>query len=117
MHPVLDAFLAQTADGAAPTGSGLSSLVLFGGMIAIFYFVIWRPQAKERRKLQEFVTALKKGDEVVTQGGIVGTIVVVEDRTVTLDVGAGTKMRVLKSYVAGPFNKPVEPQPKAEAKK
>jgi preprotein translocase subunit YajC len=118
MHPVLEAFFAQTADGggAAQTTGGLAQIVLFGGMIAIFYFVIWRPQSRERKKIQEFVTALKKGDEVITQGGIVGTIVVVEDRTVTVDVGSGTKMRVLKSYVAGPF-KPVESQPKAEARK
>jgi preprotein translocase subunit YajC len=117
MHPVFEAFFAQTADGGgAPATGGIAQIALFGGMIAIFYFVIWRPQSRERKKLQEYVTALKKGDEVTTQGGIVGTIVVVEDRTVTLDVGSGTKMRVLKSYVAGPF-KPVEPQPKAEARK
>ncbi len=114
MHPVLEAFVAQSA---GPQGGGLSSLVLFGGMIAIFYFVIWRPQAKERKKLQEFVTALKKGDEVITQGGLVGTIVLVEERTVTIDVGGGTKMRVLKGSVAGPFKQPEPQQPKAEAKK
>lgn len=116
MPPVLEAFLAQTAD--APPGAGLSQLLLFGGMIAIFYFVIWRPQAKERKKLQEFVSALKRGDEVITQGGIVGTVMLVEDRTVTLDVGSGTKIRVIKSYVSGPFKQVEAPQqPKAEAKK
>jgi preprotein translocase subunit YajC len=119
MHPVLHAFLSQTGD-AAPSGAGgpLNGIVLFAGMIAIFYFVLWRPQAKERKKTQQFIAELKKGDEVITQGGIVGTVMLVEDRTVTVDVGSGTKMRVLKSYVAGPW-KQVEPQQpvKAEAKK
>jgi preprotein translocase subunit YajC len=117
MHPLLTSFLSQTAD-ASPTGGGYQSLILFGGMIAIFYFVLWRPQAKERKKVQEFIANLKKGDEVITQGGIVGTVVQVEDRTVTVDAGGGTKLRVLKSYVAGPYKQPEPQQPaKAEAKK
>lgn len=118
MHPVLHAFLSQTGEAAPSGGSPLNGIVLFAGMIAIFYFVLWRPQARERKKTQEFITALKKGDEVITQGGIVGTVTLVDDRTVTIDAGGGTKLRVLKSYVAGPW-KQVEPQQpaKAEAKK
>ena len=53
----------------------------------------------------------------MTQGGIVGTVVLVEDRTVTVDVGGGTKVRIVKAQIAGQW-KPVETQPvKAEAKK
>jgi preprotein translocase subunit YajC len=121
MHPVLHAFLSQTAPEAAPA-QGPSSLlgsplVMIAAMFAIFYFVVLRPQTKERRRLQAWVSAMKKGDEVVTQSGIVGVVVAVEDRTVTLDVGGGTKLRMLKTAVAGPWNQS-EPQPaKAEARK
>jgi preprotein translocase subunit YajC len=90
---------------------------MIGAMLAVFYFVIWRPQAKERKRLQEYVSALKKGDEVVTASGIIGTVWLVEDRVVTLDVGGGTKLRVVKAQIAGQW-KAVESQPaKAEAKK
>ncbi len=119
MHPVLHAFLSQTADAqAAPGGQGMGTLLVYvAAPLLIFYFLVIRPQSKERKKLQDWVTAVKKGDEIVTQGGIIGTIVVVDDRTATIDVGSGTKLRVLKSQIAGPW-KQVESQPaKAEAKK
>jgi preprotein translocase subunit YajC len=119
MHPALTAFLAQTAE-AQPAGPqsllnllGLP-LVLFG----IFYFLVIRPQSKHARQHQSYVASLKKGDEVATQGGIVGIIHAVEDKLVVLDVGGGTKLRVLKSQIAGAWRDGVvssEP-PKAEGK-
>ena len=121
MHPALLAFLSQTAPDAAPAQgtSGLFSLVTpFVIVIAIFYLLMWRPQAKERKKLQEWLANVKRGDEVVTQSGIIGVVHQVEDRTVTLDVGGGTKLRILKAQVSGPF-KQAEPAGtgKAEARK
>ena len=82
----------------------------------MFYFIFFRPQQKQAKQHQAFLGALKKGDEVVTQGGIVGTVVLVEDRTVTVDVGGGTKLRVVKGQIAGQWKLP-EQQPKLEAKK
>jgi preprotein translocase subunit YajC len=120
MHPVLQAFLSQTADGQAqPTGplGQLGGFLPFVLIAVVFYFVFFRPQAKQAKQHKHFVDALKKGDEVLTQGGIIGTVVLVEERTVTLDVGSGTKLRVIKSQIAGQW-KQVESQPvKAEAKK
>ncbi len=119
MHSVLHAFFAQTAPdggGASPSmfASPLFMMVAIG---AVFYFIIFRPQQKQAKQHQSFIGGLKKGDEVVTQGGIVGTVVLVEDRTVTVDVGGGTKIRIVKNQIAGQW-KPVETQPsKAEAKK
>jgi preprotein translocase subunit YajC len=116
MHSVLHAFYAQTApDGAAP--NPLVSFLPFVLIAAVFYFVFFRPQQKQAKQHQAFLGGLKKGDEVVTQGGIVGTVVLVEDRTVTVDVGGGTKIRVVKNQIAGQW-KAVETQPgKAEGKK
>jgi preprotein translocase subunit YajC len=118
MSPVLHAFLAQTADGQ-PTGplGQLGAFLPFVLIAVVFYFVFFRPQAKQAKQHQAFLGALKKGDEVLTQSGLIGTVVLVEDRTVTIDVGSGTKLRVIKSQVAGAW-KQVESQPaKAEAKK
>ncbi len=115
MHPVLHAFFAQTApDGAQ---NPIVSFLPFILIAVVFYLVFFRPQQKQAKQHQSFVAALKKGDEVVTQSGIIGTVSVVEDRTVTLDVGGGTKLRLIKAQVAGQW-KAVEAQPvKAEAKK
>jgi preprotein translocase subunit YajC len=116
MPSVLQAFLSQTA----PEAQQQNPIVAFLPFILIalvFYFVFFRPQQKQAKQHQAFLGALKKGDEVVTQGGIVGTVVLVEDRTTTIDVGGGTKLRIVKNQIAGQW-KPVEPQPaKAEAKK
>ena len=112
MHPLLHAFLSQTAEGQAQ--NPIISFLPFILIAVVFYFVFFRPQARQAKQHQSFLGALKKGDEVITQSGIIGTVVLVEDRTVTLDVGAGTKIRVVKNQVGGAW-KPVEP--KAEAKK
>lgn len=122
MLPQLSDFLSQTApDGAQ--GGGLDALIkAFGvpliAMIAIFYLLVWRPQAKERKRLADWVSGMKKGDEVVTQSGIIGTVYLVEDRVVTLDVGGGNKLRVLKSQVVSAWkqSEPAAPA-KAEARK
>jgi preprotein translocase subunit YajC len=114
MPSVLHAFLAQTAEPQQGLGNMLIPLVLMG---AVFYFLLIRPQQKQAKEHQKLLAGLKKGDEVVTQGGVIGTVHAVEDRTVTLDVGAGTKVRVLKANVVGPWvEKPVAPPAKPEKK-
>ena len=118
MSSVLHAFLAQTAADAPPAaGNPLVQFLPFIAIALVFYLVFFRPQAKQQKQHQAVLGGLKKGDEVVTQGGIVGTVVLVEDRTVTVDVGGGTKFRVVKNQIAGQW-KAVETQSvKAEAKK
>ena len=101
MSPVLHAFFAQTADGQAAQQNPIAAFLPFILIALVFYFVFFRPQQKQAKQHQSFVTALKKGDEVVTQSGIVGTVHAVEDRTITLDVGGGTKLRIVKNQVAG----------------
>jgi preprotein translocase subunit YajC len=116
MLSVLPPILAQ-ADGGGASPMLANPIFMFAAMAAVFYFVLWRPQAKERKRLAEYVSSLKKGDEVVTNSGIIGVVWLVEDRVVTLDVGGGTRMRVVKNQIAGQW-KAVETQPaKAEAKK
>jgi preprotein translocase subunit YajC len=101
MHPVFEAFLAQTAEGQQQ--SPIPTMFMLVAMVAVFYFIVFRPQQKQAKELKSFVASLKRGDEVYTSGGMVGTVTLVEDTTVTLDVGGGNKIRVLKSSVAGAF--------------
>jgi preprotein translocase subunit YajC len=120
MHPLFHAFLSQQADGgsASPFGMG-SPLLMVALMFGVFYFVLWRPQSKERKKVESFRQNLKKGDRVWTQGGIVGTVWQVDDQGIVLDVGAGNKLRVLKAFIGGEFkekSETAEPA-KVEAKK
>jgi len=119
MHQPFIAFFGQTApDGAGGLGGPMSMPLMLLLMFGVFYFVLWRPQSKERKKVESFRSSMKKGDRVWTQGGMIGTVVQVEDQAVLLDVGAG-KIRVLKQFVGGEWKEKgeaAEPA-KAEAKK
>ncbi len=119
MHQLLHAFLGQTADPSPQGPGGLlaSPLVMIALMFVIFYLVVFRPQSKQRKQHESFVGNLKKGDEVVTQSGIIGRIHEVEGRTVTLDVGGGTRIRLLKGQVASAWTEKAAEGAKAEAKK
>jgi len=87
--------LAQ-AGGGNPLGT-LGFLVV---LVGIMYFVMIRPQQKQLKEHRALLSALKKGDEVVTSGGILGKIHLVEDRTVTLEVASGVRIRVLKTAIS-----------------
>ncbi len=119
MHPLLRAFFSQTAgDGQGGLTGPMSMPIMLLLMFGVFYFVLWRPQAKERKKVESFRQNIKKGDRVWTQGGLIGTVTQVEDQAVQLDIGAG-KVRVLKTFVGGEWKEKgeaVEPA-KSEAKK
>ena len=84
--------------GQALTG-GTSSLLFFAGLAAIMYFVLIRPQQKQAKDQQNMIAALKKGDDVVSSSGILGKIVAVADKTITLEVASGVKLRMLKSAI------------------
>ena len=88
MHSILTAFLAQTAPDAP---NPLMQLVPFVLIAVVFYLVFFRPQQKQVKKHQEFVSQLQKGQDVVTQGGMIGKVFQVDDKTVTLDLGAATR--------------------------
>ena len=95
---------AQTA--AAGTQAEVNPLVNFLPLIlifVIFYFFIIRPQQSRQKELQKTVDGLKKGDRVVTAGGIIGTVTSLQNDYVVLKVGdnENTKMEVLKSAISG----------------
>jgi preprotein translocase subunit YajC len=87
----------------------LISLVL---MVAIFYFLLIRPQQRRVRQQRDLVDSLGVGDEVVTIGGMFGTIFEMNDESVTLDVGSGTRIRFVKQAIARKF---VREEPETES--
>lgn len=81
-------------------GSGYSSLIFLALIMVIFYFFFIRPQSKKAKDLRKYREALKKGDRVVTIGGMHAKIVEVQETTFTLEVEDGTRMRYEKSAIA-----------------
>lgn len=94
------AFAQQSGHGGDAVGALLFQLIFFLLLFAIFYFLLIRPQNKARKRHQEFLANLKKGDRVVTAGGIWGTVVEIGDETVTLKVDANTKITFTKEAIA-----------------
>jgi preprotein translocase subunit YajC len=94
---------AWAQSGAAPSANPtIGMLVQFGPILLIFvimYFLLIRPQQQQQKKTQEMLKQLKKGDRVVTSGGMLGTVVGVDDAKVVLKVADEVKMEFLKSAV------------------
>jgi len=80
-------------------GTGMSSLIMFGMIFAVMYFFMIRPQIKKQKKEREYRSALKKGDKVVTIGGIHGKILEVAESTIVISVESG-KLRMDKAAVS-----------------
>ena len=97
---------AQAAEAAGPgADAGLINLIMLGGFVIIFYFLLIRPQSKRRKEHEALVSGLGKGDEVVTAGGIVGQITKVEDEFVKVQIAEGLEMRVQKTSVGATLPK------------
>lgn len=91
---------AMAAAGQAPQGGdAFLSLLPLIIIFAIFWFLIIRPQTKRAKQHREMVGALKTGDEVVTQGGILGRIVALDDNFATIEVADGVRIRVQRQMI------------------
>ncbi|GHV64450.1 hypothetical protein AGMMS49587_16870 [Spirochaetia bacterium] len=91
----------QGAGGEAPgAGSFVTSLLPFVAIIAIFYFLIIRPQNKKQKETQRMLSAVKKGDRIVTIGGIHGTIQSVKDQSVIVRVDDNVKLEFNRSAIS-----------------
>ncbi len=92
-------FLMQPAGGGDGGGGLTSTLVMFGLIFLIFYFMIIRPQQKRQKERQKMLDAIKKGDKIVTAGGIHGTVIGVEDKTVLVQIADNVKVKVDRGSV------------------
>lgn len=91
------ALLQSSAGGQA----AMFNIILFGGLALIFYFFVIAPQAKQRKRTEEMLNSLSKGDQVVTTGGIYGTVQGVEGDVVYLRIAENVKIKVARSAVTG----------------
>lgn len=87
--------------GEAGGGSMVSTLIMFGAIFAIFYFMIIRPQQKKAKEREKLLGALKKGDKVVTNGGMHGAIAGLDEKTCLIDFGNNIKIKFDRSAIAG----------------
>ncbi|MDF2690351.1 MAG: preprotein translocase subunit YajC [Gammaproteobacteria bacterium] len=86
--------------GQAPAqGSSLPSILMLVVMVAIFYFLLIRPQMRKTKEQRELISSLEKGDEVVTTSGIFGKISKVEDTFVILSIANGVEIRIQKQAI------------------
>ena len=86
-----------------PGGNGggmFGTILMFGLIIVIFYFMILRPQQKKQKERQKLLDAVKKGDKVVTIGGIHGTVIGMEEKTVLVQISDNVKVKFEKTAVS-----------------
>lgn len=88
--------LAAGTSAAAPAWTGLLPII---GMVGIFWFLIIRPQMRRQKDLQAKIAGIKKGDQVLTAGGIVGKVVRVDDAYADIEIAQGVKVKVVKSTI------------------
>jgi len=92
--------LAMAPQGGDGGGSMVSTLIMFGAIFAIFYFMIIRPQQKKAKEREKLLTALQKGDKIVTNGGMHGTIAGLDEKTALIDFGNNIKIKFERSAIA-----------------
>ena len=88
------------------SGSGFAQFIPLILIFVIFYFFLIRPQQKKAKEHKSMVAALKRGDEVITSGGIIGTVDrVMEDDRIEVLIGEGTKVQIIKSTITSLLKK------------
>lgn len=96
-----EAFAQSATPSTSPLGSGMDILILFLPMIVVFYFLIFRPQRQQAKKREEILKNIKRGDQVVLGGGLVGKVTkVIDDNELEAEIADGVKVRVVRSMVA-----------------
>lgn len=93
---------AQAAAPAAPGGmfgGGLGGLLFPIALVAIMYFMMIRPQMKRQKEHRAMLEKLNKGDEVITNGGMAGTVISIGENFITVEVAAGVQLRVQKGAI------------------
>lgn len=96
------------AEGAAQqpvVPSPWINLVLLGGMVIVFYFLLWRPQSKRQKEHQNLMSSLNKGDEIITSGGLLGKITKVSDDFITIEIANNVSVNIQKASVSAALPK------------
>ncbi|AOV16860.1 preprotein translocase subunit YajC [Acidihalobacter aeolianus] len=96
---IQNAYAEGTGAAAAQQGGGLDFMILIAIMFAVMYFMIIRPQSKRAKEQKRMIEALSKGDEVVTNGGIVGKVTAVGDNFLQVEIAEGVEVKLQKQAI------------------
>ncbi|MBC8316749.1 MAG: preprotein translocase subunit YajC [Desulfobulbaceae bacterium] len=96
--------IAYAADAAQASGNPLAGFIPMILIFVVFYFLLIRPQQKKAKTQQEFLSNLKKGDEVVSGGGLHGKITGITDSVVTLEIADNLRVKVSRQYILSPVS-------------
>jgi len=100
----MDSAIAQTVSKPAPTGApaSMGNMVFFAQIVLIgglFYFLLIRPQTQERKKKEELLNNIQRGDKVLTRGGIYGIVADIKENILILKISENNKVEVDRSYI------------------
>ncbi len=101
----MDLLIAMAPQGGEGGGSMVSTIMMFGAIFLIFYFMIIRPQQKKSKERTKLLSNLEKGDKVVTSGGIHGIISGLDEKTCLLQVSDNLKIKVERSAIGTVLSK------------
>lgn len=90
---------AMAAAGSAPQSEGSFSLVMVAAIFVLFYFMLIRPQNKRAKQQRELIGKLKKGDEVITSGGILAKVVSLDEQYIKVALSAGAEMMLQRGAI------------------
>ncbi|MGE5313363.1 MAG: preprotein translocase subunit YajC [Acidobacteriota bacterium] len=88
------------AQGGGEGGSIWSMLLMFGSIIAIFYFMIIRPQQKRAKEREKLLDSVKKGDKIITAGGIHGTVIGIDEKTLLVQIADNVKIKIERNSIS-----------------
>ena len=91
-------------------GSPWTFWIMIALMILVLYMFMWRPESKRRKEMQKFRDGLKKGDKIVTAGGIYGTVKEIKETTILVEVDSNVTLRVDKNMVVADASSAQQPQ-------
>jgi preprotein translocase subunit YajC len=98
---ITQAFAQDAAPAAGGFGSGMEMLFLFAPLMVIWYFLLIRPQRNQMKKRNETLSAIRRGDQVVLGGGLIGKVSkVIDDSELEVEIADGVKVRALRSLIA-----------------
>jgi preprotein translocase subunit YajC len=108
MNSTILTILAASGSGGGAPPAWLQFMP-FVAMIAIFWFLILRPQMRQQKEHRNKIAAIKKGDQVLTGGGLLGKVTRVDDNYADVEIAQGIKVKALKSTIADVIDKTAEP--------
>ena len=109
---MIDIAYAMGGGGTGGEGAaGFSGFIPIILMFVIFYFLLIRPQQKRQKEHRNMVSSLKKGDRIITSGGLHGRITGIDDTTLTLEIADKVRVKVARSNVSAMFQPSSQPQP------